>query len=109
VGESGVEILLAVYCSRAPNGNPLDKTTDGGEAAGTSRALFTVAVNDSRLEREMAVTEAFKAITHCGEITGISPVKGTIWGGASDTSWTFLVTDVKSGRSGLGTTGICAE
>jgi hypothetical protein len=70
--------------------------TDGGEAAGTSQAPFTIAVNDGHLERETAAAEAFKAITHCGETTGISPIKGTIWGGASDTSQAFLAMGVKA-------------
>ena len=63
------------------------------------------AMNGSHLGRETAAAEVFKAIMHCREIMDISPVNRTIWGGVSDTSWTFLETDVKGGHLGLGTTG----
>jgi hypothetical protein len=108
-GEGGAEIPRVVFRLRELDENSLDETTDEGEAAGTSRAPFAIAVNGSRLGRETAAAEAFKAITRCREITDISPVDRTIWGGVSDTSRTFLETDVKGSRSGLGTTGMLAE
>jgi hypothetical protein len=104
-GEGGVEIPWVVFWLRELDGNSLNETTDEGEAAGTSRVPFAIAMNGSCLGREMAAAEAFKAITHCREITDISPVNRTIWGGVSDTSQTFLETDVKGSRLGLGTIG----
>jgi hypothetical protein len=107
-GEGGAEIPQVVFQLRELDGNSLDETTDEGEAAGTSRVPFAIAMNGSRLGRETAAAGVFKAITRRREITDISPVNRTIWGGVSDTSRTFLVMDMKGGHSGLGTTGICA-